>query len=1057
MQRPALQRQTIFDDLAAAALAGVFYALLAFIGIGFSRAAGNVATIWPPTGVLLAFFLHGSWRRRSFLSASCGFASLILNLVHGDTPLVALGFTAVNLAEAAFGAFLVNRYCPEAPKLQSITAYFRFIVLAGLVATLLASLAGGALVHIAYGGDFLLVWRTWWIADGIGILIFGVAALTWLEQRRMTREVTGGALRFTLLLLCCFVASCIIFKFNAGYPLRFTLIPILLIMGVLGGPRAVAHGAIIFVLAGLYAALFTGSRLAGLPPDGPINDLQFLQLVLGLSSVVAMSMTLIVESNRRTTLRLRDAIEALPDAFALFDDQQRPIISNAAYDRQAAGRDEAAIKRYPIKTGTVGAGESDATGYTAWLGERLADPAAQAKIFIQENPDNTVQFVKEVATSEGGRVSLWTDITEMKRAELLLQGAISTLSDGFALYDAESRLVRCNANYIPVCFLGGEAACRGLTFAEILHKYVDSPAASAEMKHDSERWMNQRLAEYRDATGIASEQRRGPHQFLRVVIQPLDGGGRAVTVSDVTALKRMEQRLREAVDLIPDGFGLFDAEDRVLFFNEPFIDEGSRLVIGDDPTGHRFEEIVRAFAYHDMPAPGPDFDREAWIAARMERHRNPPPYPIEVKWGGERWMRITERRTAEGGYVGIWTDISDLKRAEEHLREAIESINGGFLQLDRELSIVSFNRRFPAMFPASTPVIKSGTSMAAFLDYGASHGEYADLATPAQTSAFLKHWEAEFRSAKPFTGEMKMADGRSLLISGLPTSDGGRVVTSTDITAQVAREAEAVAARHRLETQAKVLVDLSENLELARRAAEAASLEKSLFLASMSHELRTPLNAILGFAEMIQREMFGPIGNATYKEYIDTICESGSHLLSLMNDLLDISKIEAGKMELHIASVSAADLLQAVEAMVRTMVSTRGLRLTTWLDPHCSIIRADERALRQILMNLLSNAIKFTPAGGGRIHVAIQQEGDEQVSITVSDSGIGMSAAEIEKALQLYGQIDSNIAFQNKGTGLGLPLVKALVEMHGGTVNVESRKGAGTTITVLLPQGSPAG
>src|SRR5882724_3676145 len=145
--------------------------------------------------------------------------------------------------------------------------------------------------------------------------------------------------------------------------------------------------------------------------------------------------------------------------------------------------------------------------------------------------------------------------------------------------------------------------------------------------------------------------------------------------------QRSQQRLKDAIDVMVDGFGLFDAEDGIVLFNEAFIDEGTRKVIGDDPTGHTFEEVVRAFAYHEMPVPDPAFDHEAWIAARMERHHNPPADPIEVPWGGGRWMRISERRTGDGGYVGIWTDITASKQREAEVRNAKERVEAQAAQL----------------------------------------------------------------------------------------------------------------------------------------------------------------------------------------------------------------------------------------------------------------------------------------------------------------------------------------------------------------------------------------
>ncbi len=415
--------------------------------------------------------------------------------------------------------------------------------------------------------------------------------------------------------------------------------------------------------------------------------------------------------------------------------------------------------------------------------------------------------------------------------------------------------------------------------------------------------------------------------FLGSLIGRLDflrGRRQAVAAAMAGVLSPGDLRLRGAVGAMEDGFGLFDAEDRIVLHNAAFMDEGSRKAFGDDVTGRRFEEIVRAFAYHDMPEAA-DFDREAWIAQRMERHRNPPPHPIEVKWSGNRWMRISERRTADGGYVGIWTDISVLK----------------------------------------------------------------------------------------------------------------------------AREAELNAAKDVLERRERELVALTRELELARNIANEANRGKSQFLANMSHELRTPLNAINGFSELMLRQVLGPLQPAQYADYAGHIHQSGQHLLSLINDILDLSKVEAGKYELRIEAVPAEQVAYDSLRGVQTAAGERGIAVSAGIDPDCPILHADQRAIRQILLNLLSNAVKFTPQGG-RVTLSIDG-GTDGIVIAVCDTGIGMTAQEIARAQELYGQVDSDLARKQTGTGLGLPLTKALAELHGGGLTLASEKGRGTTATVTLP------
>ncbi|HVZ00297.1 MAG TPA: tetratricopeptide repeat-containing sensor histidine kinase [Dongiaceae bacterium] len=249
--------------------------------------------------------------------------------------------------------------------------------------------------------------------------------------------------------------------------------------------------------------------------------------------------------------------------------------------------------------------------------------------------------------------------------------------------------------------------------------------------------------------------------------------------------------------------------------------------------------------------------------------------------------------------------------------------------------------------------------------------------------------------------------------------------------------------------RAREMAELAESLRAARSAAEEASLAKSQFLAGMSHELRTPLNAIIGFSDTMRLGVFGEIAPGRYAEYVGVIHRSAHHLLSLINDLLDLSKIEAGKMALDIRPLETAALEAALREVMGPMAEQKGVALA--ID-HAAVpaIRADERAIRQILLNLVSNAVKFTPAGG-RVAVGFHHDAAGGVDIVVCDTGRGLSAEEIAVALQPYGQVQADPVVKQEGTGLGLPMVKALAELHGGTLRILSRKGEGTTAIVYLP------
>ena len=247
----------------------------------------------------------------------------------------------------------------------------------------------------------------------------------------------------------------------------------------------------------------------------------------------------------------------------------------------------------------------------------------------------------------------------------------------------------------------------------------------------------------------------------------------------------------------------------------------------------------------------------------------------------------------------------------------------------------------------------------------------------------------------------------------------------------------------------KALRDSEQHALAMADKAQRASRAKSEFLASMSHELRTPLNAILGFSEIIKTQLYGPLGHGKYVEYAEDVYKSGAHLLDLINDVLDLSKIDAGKMELRKSVFSATELINDTVILLRE--KARGhVSIELCLSAPIQLM-ADRRLTKQILINLLSNAIKFTPTGGAITVGALEKTG-RGIEIYVADTGIGMTALQIEKAFSLYGQVDSRIARAEEGTGLGLPIAHALARLHGGDLTAQSVPGRGTRMTLTLPE-----
>ena len=255
-----------------------------------------------------------------------------------------------------------------------------------------------------------------------------------------------------------------------------------------------------------------------------------------------------------------------------------------------------------------------------------------------------------------------------------------------------------------------------------------------------------------------------------------------------------------------------------------------------------------------------------------------------------------------------------------------------------------------------------------------------------------------------------------------------------------------------LERSREEAAELAQKYGAEKLRAEAANQAKSEFLANMSHELRTPLNAINGFSEIMVTEMFGPLGDARYKTYSQDILGSGQHLLALINDVLDMSKIEAGKMNLRFEPLRLEELAEDALRLIRNRAETAGLGVRIDVPP-LPDVDGDYRALKQVLLNLLSNAVKFTPRGG-RIVVKAEGRRDamgDRVRVSVSDTGIGIAREDLIRLARPFEQIESQQAKTQQGTGLGLALSKSLVEMHGGVLELDSQPGVGTVASFLLP------
>jgi PAS domain S-box-containing protein len=392
-----------------------------------------------------------------------------------------------------------------------------------------------------------------------------------------------------------------------------------------------------------------------------------------------------------------------------------------------------------------------------------------------------------------------------------------------------------------------------------------------------------------------------------------------------------------------------------------------------------------------------------------------------VVWEGIA-LDITARVAADAALAAVRAQL-DMKK--EQLETALSNMAQGMCVYDADLRLVIFNQRYVEIFGLEKMNIGPGTPLAEVLRVSAAQGNYQRDNAEAAIQARLE----AARARHPRTLYQRLTDGRTIEVDVRPLAEGGSVASFTDISEREAAQ--------------EALRDAKEQAELADRS-------KSQFLANMSHELRTPLNAIIGFSEIMADKLFGPLGDPRYAEYALDIRESGRHLLMLINDILDLSKIEAGQANLREEQVSLAEIVDVCVRLVGDRAQRGGLTLEIDEFDDFAPLWADRLKLKQILLNLLSNAIKFTPTGG-TVGLTAWHTPDGGVAVRISDTGIGMRANDIPAALQPFRQVESTLSRKHEGTGLGLPLTKAIVEMHGGTLAITSVPGKGTSVVFTLP------
>ena len=484
------------------------------------------------------------------------------------------------------------------------------------------------------------------------------------------------------------------------------------------------------------------------------------------------------------------------------------------------------------------------------------------------------------------------------------------------------------------------------------------------------------------------------------------------------------------LESMSQGYCVFDAELRLVSFNKRYIE-----LLGFDKgairPGMMMAEILRDLAWRGDFGDG---DIERIVADRLAFHGGADKsLEFERVRANGVVLSICRRPMPDGGFITTFSDVTEQRRTQTAfaaqsalLETTLHHMPHGVAVYNANQELVISNDVHRQLLELPPGLAVPGRKFADILRHNALRGEYGNGDPEEEVRKRVASVARHEHSRREYT----RANGVSMLMRRAPMPNGGFVITYVDISEEKRAQS--------------ALINAKEQAEVANRS-------KSEFLANVSHELRTPLNAVIGFSEMMRDRMFGPLGHHKYEEYARDINLSGRHLLSIIEDILDLSKIEAGRTDLHEEAIDIARAVANCVSILRPRAEAAGVLIITNVPDELPRLRGETRKIKQILLNLMSNAVKFTPSGG-RIILDVYQRSQGELIFRVRDDGIGIAAADIPTALAPFGQVENTLSRKHHGTGLGLPLSRAFVELHDGTLELASELGKGTTVTIVLPK-----
>ena len=624
---------------------------------------------------------------------------------------------------------------------------------------------------------------------------------------------------------------------------------------------------------------------------------------------------------------------------------------------------------------------------------------------------------------------------ERRQAQARLDSAIDAMVEGFIVFGPDDRVVLFNRHYLEI-FPNLRPVLRvGASIDEL-----GEAAAAAVLPHGSEAermaWRARRRLQPRTGDGQPVELVLADGRVIEMLESRTPDGGFVGVYRDVTEGRRAQRDLAQAkltldraLNAIDEGFLLFDRDDRLVTWNQhyavlfPHLEPALR-------TGVPLVELQTLSARHLLPDGNPEIWAR-WIADRRRHHRGGGA-PLEIVQPDGRVIEIAEAPTPEGGFVAVYRDVTETRRAQRELAEAMATLDqalnvmsDGFVVFDASERLLLWNERYLEMFPYYRGVVSVGLDSGEMARH-AARTLYGD-ARDGEAAAFLAWSMRRDRGSDAAPRTLALPSGLVVEATDRRTSDGKRVSLYRDVT-QERQSARA--------------------LEEARDAAEAAARAKSQFLAAMSHEIRTPLNAVLGMNGLLMDSPLDP----EQRHYVELIGKSGENLLAIINDILDLSRLESGKLTLEVVDFSLPAAISEVASMMATRAQVKGLKLDWPLGGDAPRVRGDPTRLRQVLFNLVGNAIKFTERGEVGIGLEIDDDEDGRVRavLTVRDTGIGIDPEVLPHLFERFVQADNSTSRRFGGTGLGLAICREIVQLMGGRIDVRSAPGLGSVFRVHL-------